>query len=318
MAVLLMAGCNAAAQSTSSVQQAPVEIINLGVAPYCEIVPTETPTAIIDLGGSSQTDRLAINSCVIELPKALYSSSYCSNPNANWGGVNITVPKLSQNGYVTYPKNCSLSKSKTGESQGLVCNGPSGSSVNITVVNTCQPSSAMLPDLPLSCPAPFYGKSKNPNDQFCAYTGFKVPTPVPVTSSCPAGYKAEYKSTTLCIALEQTNPVQRVNAVCPDHYRLDKFGSCEWSPPKCSTGYEFNPSKSCCQPAQAYPPIKACPEGYSVVNGVCKSKDSGVVYSDSKVYTFTQGSCKVAPQTNKPQPLQPTPTTCDPATGACP
>lgn len=318
LAVLLLAGCNAAAQSTASVQQAPVAIINPGVAPYCEIVPTETPTAISDLGGSSQTEMLAMKSCVVELPKALYSSSYCSNPNANWGGVNITIPQLSQNGYVTYPKNCTLSKSKTGGTQVLVCNGPAGSSVTITVVNTCKPSSAMLPDLPLSCPAPFYGKSKNPNDQFCAYTGFKAPTPVPVKPSCPAGYKTEYKSTTQCIALEQTNPVQRVNAVCPRNYALNKYGSCEWSPPKCSAGYEFNSSKGCCQQTQTYPPIPACPAGYSVVEGVCKSSESDVVLSDSKVYTFTQGSCKVAPQTDKPQPLQPTPTTCDPATGACP
>jgi len=319
LVVMLLAGCNAVAQSTPSVQQAPVEIINPGVASYCEIVPIKTPTAIIDLGGSSQTEMLAINSCVIELPKALYSSSYCSNPDANWGGVNITLPKLNQNGYVTYPKNCTLNNSKYGDNQVLLCNGPAGSSVTIRVVNTCKPPSAMLPDLPLSCPAPFYGKSKNPTDQYCAYTGFVVPTPAPVQPSCPAGYVPAYKSTRGCVAIDKNNPVPKVSTVCPVNYRMDKYGSsCVWSPPKCSEGYEFSPSKNCCQPAQTYPPIKACPEGYSVVNGLCRSNSKDLQYSDSKVYTFTEGSCKASPQTEKPMPPQSTPTICTDPAGGCP
>jgi hypothetical protein len=318
LAVLLLAGCNAAAQSTASVQQVPVEIINPGVAPYCEIVPTKMPTAISDLGGFSQTEMLAMNSCGIELPKALYSSSYCSNPSANWGGVNITIPPLGQYGYVSYPKNCTLHKSKIGDNQVLLCNGPSGSSVMITVTMTCQPPSAIAPDLPRSCPKPFYAVSKSLNDQNCVYTGFTFPTPAPVIPSCPNGYLPAYKSEKECTAIEKINPVQSVPAVCPANYRMDKYGSCIWSPPECSAGYEFSSSKQCCQLVPTYPSIRACPNGYSVVGGVCKSDSRNVQYSDSKVYTFTQGSCKAAPQTDKPLPPQPTPTFCDPATGACP
>lgn len=316
LAVLLLAGCNAAAQSTASVQQAPVEISNPGVALYCGIVLTQTPTAISNLGGSSQTEMLAMNSCVIELPKALYSSSYCSNPDANWGGVNITIPPLGQNGYVSFPKNCTLQKSKSGDYQVLACNGPSGSSFTVTVTMTCQPPSAMAPDLAPSCPKPFYGIPKS--GQYCVYTGFKIPTPNPVRPSCPSGYKPAYKNDRECNAIEKSNPVQVVSTVCPANYRMDKYGSCIWSPPKCSAGYEYSPSKSCCQPIQTYPPIKACLEGYSVVGEVCKSDSRNIQYSDSKVYTFQEGSCKGPPQTDKPLPPQPSPTFCDPATGACP
>ena len=176
----LLFGCNAVSTSISPGGQVPLEVPNASVVAYCENPATATP---IMASNSSQTDMLSVNTCVVELPKALHSSRYCSNPDANWGGVNITIPPLGQYGYVSYPKNCTLNKSKYGENQVLLCNGPAGSSVTIKVTDTCKPPSAMAPDLPLSCPAPFYSKSKNPNDQFCAYTGFVVPTPAPVQPS---------------------------------------------------------------------------------------------------------------------------------------
>jgi hypothetical protein len=51
---------------------------------------------------------------------------------------------------------------------------------------------------------------------------------------------------------------------------------------------------------------------------LCRSNSKDLQYSDSKVYTFTEGSCKASPQTEKPMPPQSTPTICTDPAGGCP
>jgi hypothetical protein len=132
-------------------------------------------------------------------------------------------------------------------------------------------------------------------------------------------------------------PVQGVSAVCPQSYALQSNGTCLYTgisgkpaSISCPGGYSYNSQTQCCMPnppqagnkSDQYP---VCGPGniYDPQQKICYipgSSNSKFVPS-SITHNFNLGTCKEPPNTDKPsqpQQPQPTPTFCDPATGACP
>lgn len=313
-AILISAILQACTTLIPPTQTAPAVLQKSAYLPVCESASsTSTDQSLYSNKKTPQSSMHLVNTCIVELPENLQTTPYCINKETQIGGVNIKFPKLKKEGYLAYPKNCYTSGSPGKWDAMLVCSGKAGSAVNISVSNSCQPPSATRPDVEPSCPPKY---SKNPKDGYCTYTAVPPPTPYPIQSSCPAGYKPENKSCGSCIPIDSSQRIQRIDSVCPTNYaKAPKDGClCVWSPPKCSNSMTYNIKSNCCAEIITPPnTLSACPEGYKFNGSVCQPINKGSFSIETRTYKVILGDCPINRQTEKLQPA------CipNPATGAC-
>ncbi|MCE9645563.1 MAG: hypothetical protein K8S20_06145 [Chloroflexi bacterium] len=118
--------------------------------------------------------------CTVEFPATLQVNPYCLNKGTKLGGATVILPQGSSQ-YINLPKNCSVVVDEEKLSaKKIVCSGPAGSKVNLTVQNSCTPSDANLPEIVKgSCPP---GYKSNPY----GYGGCEYIMP-PDAPLCPIG-----------------------------------------------------------------------------------------------------------------------------------
>jgi hypothetical protein len=126
-----------------------------------------------------------------------------------------------------------------------------------------------------------------------------------------------------------------VAAICSSGYTLHANGTCVYaglsSQPAsvaCPGGYSYNSETQCCtqNPPQAGSQTNqysTCGPGYifDPLQTVCYKPPQVFQLSipdSSATFQHKLGTCEESPNTDKPSQPQPTPTFCDPATGACP
>lgn len=149
----------------------------------------------------------------MNFPDNLQVTPYCVNKATNWGGANITIPSMDLIHYKSIPKNCYiLVNDETLHSRTLVCSGAAGSTVKLTVENSCIPPAANLPDVEPSCPEGYWMNENGiachyevlETDAFCGKKFFydrvndccrSTKYYPPDTSACPEGYQPIYTYT---------------------------------------------------------------------------------------------------------------------------
>jgi hypothetical protein len=132
-----------------------------------------------------------------------------------------------------------------------------------------------------------------------------------------------------------TSPAQGVAAACAAGYILQVSGVCHYGGTKdqqasvsCPGGYSYNSETQCCT---QNPPLAGnqtnqypvCGPGYifDPKQNACFIPPQVFQFSipdTSVTFKYKLGTCEEPPSTDKPSQPQPTPTFCDPATGACP
>lgn len=122
---------------------------------------------------------------VVELPATLQVNSYCLNKASKLGGATVTVSQ-GLAGFINVPPNCSVVVDEDSlHAKKVVCSGPAGSTVTLTVQNSCTPPATNQPDVVQpSCPQDFVMDSKG----FCSYL------PKRDSPTCPMGYHFETES----------------------------------------------------------------------------------------------------------------------------
>lgn len=110
-----------------------------------EQLPTPDPTI-----------KRQANLCTVEFPDQLQVVPYCANKKAQIGAANITLPQGSSH-FVNVPGNCTvLVNDEKLYAKTVVCSGPAGSKVTLTIENSCTPPDANLPaEVKPSCPPDF-------------------------------------------------------------------------------------------------------------------------------------------------------------------
>jgi hypothetical protein len=283
--------------------EAPAQIIADGSTPP----ETGTPISVPDIDPAASLGLVDFSQI------SLQSNSFCANKSANLGGATLKVDFTSFEQYLF--SNCdgwgyspdfhlpSYIEGKTIETVSMIpyvakaiYDGPEGKQLSFDVSVLCigfnkQQGFKTIQYL-------FNGMNSSVKIQFGP--------PPDAPAACKAGFKLQSDGTCL---YTKTNS-QPASVSCPGGYSYNMQTQC------CTQ----NPPQSSNQSSQ-YP---ACGSGsiFDPQKNVCYKPD-GKVYSfpsEDFSYPFKLGTCdEPKPKdSDKPSQSQPTPTFCDPATGACP
>lgn len=256
-------------QDNSGVGQFLPAILKPNALPaLCKVEPLKTPDPAI---------KLKPDFCVVEFPRQLQVVPYCVNKATKWGGANITLPQGTTR-YLNIPKNCSvLVNDEKLNAETIVCSGPAGSTVNLTVENSCTPPDAGLPaEVKPSCPPDF---KVNP----LGGCELQVPRNAP---SCP--------SNTIFLASQ--------NCCMDDKYYFTVNGI-NGGIRACPQGYLAYPTE-----------VPGVEENTYEKTVGCIRESSLTANTSTRDYTITLGSCGVTDNNNTDQF---SPCTINPATGIC-
>lgn len=272
-------------------------------APICEapvVIPIETnvpePGQSSSNGGDSSAEYFSFDLSTISVK----NSSFCANKSAKLGGGTFLVDDYSNLDWF-YNSNCNLKDTYA----FIYAIDP-----NIKWAGT-GPGSGFINQ------APFWGH------------GFYGPE--------GAKYTFTIDFPACDVKLSPPPTLNSVSAVCVKGYTLQSNGTCQYAGSvnqpasmSCPGGYSYNSETQCCtqNPPQAgsqpnqYP---ACGPGsiFDPQQKVCYKPGSNTskFIPTSITYQFKLGTCdepKPKDTDKPPSQPQPTPTFCDPATGACP
>lgn len=239
-----------------------------GLTALCKVEPLKTPDPAI---------KLQPNVCVVEFPWQLQVIPYCVNKTAKLGAANITLPQDTSQ-YLNIPKNCTvLVNDEKLYAKTIVCSGPAGSTVKLTVQNSCTPPDAGLPaEVKPSCPPDF---KVNP----LGGCELQVPKNAP---PCPGN--------TFFLASQ--------NCCMDDKYYVTLNGI-NGGIQACPQGYGAFPTE-----------VPGLEEHTYEKTVRCIRESSLTANTSTRSYTVALGACneKKPIQSDKPQPC-----IIDPATGAC-
>ena len=125
--------------SSAPEQVLPVQLKSNAMPEVCSVVNQ----AIDPL--QDQTRKQLSATCMVEFPENLRVVTYCANKAAKLGAANITLPQGTSQ-FLSIPKNCTvLLNDESLYAKTIVCSGPAGSTVKISVQNSCTSPTANLP-----------------------------------------------------------------------------------------------------------------------------------------------------------------------------